>query len=236
MEKLDPPISREYQSLVIWLEDLNRIVAELKDNCSTVFINTETFKFNSVEEFLAETKCKTLSNLRIECNNPYIVLEFRPYMCRFYVGSSDTTASGIFHKINSLIESCERRPRIIYSLKINIIFFIYCIIISIPNLSYIFRLSKGINFWITPLLLVLGFYFVARASFINMRRHSVINLFHRTEQKSFLEENRNAILVAIVGAIAGAIIGAVTTRIANDFWPSSPTASSGVPLQAGDRK
>ncbi len=70
MENLDKPQSKSYQPLVLWVGDLIELFSYLKD-CTDIEFVADDVKFESVDEFVKESKGRNPSVVRInflECS------------------------------------------------------------------------------------------------------------------------------------------------------------------------
>lgn len=197
----------------MWASDLTELLSELKD-CNDVGFVADDVKFDTIEEFIRESKGQKPSEVTISAHNPSLYITLHPSSARLYVSSSQLLASGLFHKIDSILSRCERKPkffhRILWAwLCSNLVWFFY-----LPPLKPYFYLS----YWIS----VLSFVWIIYVVFLNLRRFSLIQPMHREERPSFIRRNFDGIVIAIISALLGAIGGVAATKMSDRIWPNTP--------------
>lgn len=214
MERLDKPQSKDYGPLVIWAADLTELFSELK-NCSNVELIADNVKFDSVEEFIKESRGRNPTNVEITARDPYLTVELYQRWARLYVSSSELVPSGLFLKIDSILSRCERKPKFFYR-------YLWVLISTwvFPNIFYLPPLKPYgyLGYWVTALTFSWHIY----VGFIHLWRFSTVRPMHREDRPSFFRRNMDAIVIAVISALLGAIGGAAATKFADKVWPSSP--------------
>jgi len=195
MKKIDSPISKEYSTLILELSHIESIIEILTEKENEIEISTDSVSFDSVSDLVLHSKKKRLTYLQIHSATPYANIELRPLWARFYIGSSKAESSGIFYKIDKILRSCERWPKIAYSS-----YFIWVLIalqwapmfLPKPFADYMKWLNGPIFFWLMWV------------TFIKLRRYSFIIL--ENEKENFFVRNSDSIKVALISAIVGALL------------------------------
>jgi hypothetical protein len=115
MEKLDQSKSKNYTPLVMWAGDLEELFSEIEKHCSNIVFVADDVKYESVDEFIRESKNRSPSIVKITASDPYLTVDLHHAWARFYISSSQILASGLFLKIDSILSRCERKPKFSYS-------------------------------------------------------------------------------------------------------------------------
>jgi hypothetical protein len=215
MKKLDTPQSKEYGPLVIWVDDLTRLFSELENYCSMVKLVADDLEFDSVEEFVTESRGRRPTTVTITARNPYITLELHQRHANLFVHSSELASVGLFLKLDVILSRCERKPKFLYRyLWVVISVSIFPAIFHIPPLKpYSFH-----GYWVSALL----FSWMLYVASIHLRRFSIVHSLHRENRPSFFRKNWDAIVIAVISALVGAFGSAVAPQIfADKAWRSS---------------
>jgi hypothetical protein len=214
MEKLDTSRSKDYGPLVIWANDLFDLLSELKD-CKDFELIADDVKFDSIEEFIQESRGRKPSVVKIKVREPYLTIEFYPRWARLYVSSSQLLASGLFLKVDLILARCERKPRFLYS-------FAWPVVgaWTIPNLFYLSPLKPFayMQIWISVLIFAWVFF----VGFIHLWKFSSVHPVRQEDRPGFIKRNTDSIVIAVISALLGAVGGAAATKMADRIWPSSP--------------
>lgn len=214
MKKLDKPQSKEYGPLIIWAADFTEIFSEL-ESCSNIEFIAADVKFDSVEEFIKESRGGNPAEVKITAHDPYLSVELYQRWARLYVSSSELKPSGLFLKIDAILSRCERKPKFFFQY-----FWVVGSTWAIPIIFY-FPLLKPYDYlglWVT----MLTFSWLMYVGFIHLWRFSVIRPMYREDRPSFFRRNIDAIVIAVISAMLGAVGGAAAIKVAEKVWPSSP--------------
>lgn len=215
MEKLDTSRSKNYGPLVIWANDLFDLLSELKD-CKDFKLIADDVKFDSIEEFIQESRGRKPSVVKIEVREPYLTIELYPSWARLYVSSSQLLASGLFLKVDSILSRCERKPRFFFS-------YIWAVGSSliIPRLFYLSPLKPFAHLQIC--VFVLSFTWMFYLLYIRLWKFSSVLPVRQEYRPSFIKRNKDGIVIAVISALLGAVGGAAATKVADRIWPNSPS-------------
>lgn len=216
MEKLDKPLTKNYGPLVMWASDLAELLSELKD-CNNIEFVADDVKFDTVDEFVRESRGHSPSEVKIGASNPYLSVTLDRITAKLYVSSSQLLASGLFLRIDSILSRCERKPKFIYGIWWVWFSSSLVWIIFLPPLKpYSYLVVWFFGLYIPWLIYI---------AFLNIWRFSVIQPMHREERPSFIRRNLDGIVIAIISALLGAIGGVVATKMADRIWPNTLNAA-----------
>ena len=216
MKKLDKSRSKDYGPLVIWANDLIELFSELASHDGFSFV-VDDVKFDSVEEFITESRGRRPSVVKIKVNDPYMTIDLDLFSARLYVSSSQLLASGLFLRIDSILSRCERKPRFFFSTWWPI-----ASVWTLPNIFYLPFLKSFEYLQILASVLTLAWLLVA--GYINLRKHSSVIPAHQEDMPSFFKRNSDGIVIAVISALLGAVGGAAATKVSDHIWPSSSNA------------
>jgi hypothetical protein len=208
------PYTRSFRPIVLWRDDLERIIAILVARGEDVEIIAEEYSFETVAELVHHFgTIHPLTVLEIKGQKPYATLDLGRLDARLFVSSREN-GSGVFFELSKVLAAGQRRWPIIYSWP------------------FILTLGWGNNVW--PLLgkyitgwefryavldwLVISFSWMIWAMFIRLRRTSVVHLARRSEAQSFSQRNKDQLIVAIISAIVGALLGVAGAKLADRIW------------------
>lgn len=208
--------------------DLVRVVETLAP-CKDVRLVADDVEYDSVDEFIAESRGKAPKALRITAREPYLTIDFSATSARLYVSTSDITGSGLFAQLVSGIQSCERRPRALYS-------FWYAVTSTWAiQLAFQIPVLKPLRYLVIWLVIA-NTIWVFWLLFVQLRRFSVILPIAAQDPRTFWQRNSDNAVVAVFSAVLGAVGGAGATKIADRIWPSAvpPTASVAEPASSAN--
>ncbi len=97
---------------VLYLDDIEKIVAILEKSFDTVSLSTEEFDEVTSEELLklaSQTEGERFNRLQIKCREPHISLEFLPYKITAFISDERPETIGAIELIKGIIHSRKRR-------------------------------------------------------------------------------------------------------------------------------
>ncbi len=204
--------------------DLNRLM-EILEQCQDVRFVADDIEFDSVEEFVVESRGKSPKVVKITAREPYLSIDFYPTSAKLYIGSSDLKATGIYTQLVSKIEECERRPRLLYNF--------WYLVTSTWGIQLFFALPyikpySYLEIWVILANLI----WLLRVGFIHVRRFAFVQPIAAQDPRTFWQRNSDSTVVAIFSALLGALGGAAATKVADRIWPAPQSASADVQIPA----
>lgn len=214
MKKIKKSYGEGLDPVILYYDDLERIIEIFKEGSKEINISTDEYEFEDITEIQKIDKEK-LDSLTIDIQNPYVSLNFKPDSIWLYI-SEDTSASrGIFEKLKYLLTKRRR-------------------ILCFPAKSYFFSgvLSGGIigwSFWfllnaivfeenivrnvqLGGIILILGIILSYWILYFIPRNYSTIYTKKRNELPSFWARKKDDIFLVILGSILG-IVGTLLITI-----------------------
>jgi len=217
MKRLDVHQSMNFRPLTMVGADLSRVL-ELLTPCQEVRIVADDVEYDSVDEFLAESKGKTPKSVKIFACDPYLTIDFTNFSARLYVSTSDIKGAGIFAQLVAHIRSCERKPRLFYSY--------WYAVTSTWVIQASFALPMLVPFKHFQIWLILAnVLWVAWVFYVQLRRFSLILPIAAQDPRTFWQRNSDSVAVAVFSALLGALGGAAATKAADRLWPTPPATS-----------
>src|SRR5216684_1723774 len=207
--------TRSYRPVVIWLEDLEEIVATLQETTKDVQISTDDYRFTTVDEVKEHFGPKTQFAMEITSSAPYLRLQLTRLWVELYV-SPDPQSAKLFHEIDGVLSRCQRS-----------VFYRYWLIVpSMVALYSDFVFPKvPATVVITGLGTVGAFWFLC-VCFVTMSRCAVIYLQRRSESSPFFERTKDQLLLLLIGGLLGGVITFAGVVLKERFYPSAPTVNA----------
>lgn len=213
MEKLKKNISKEYLPVKIYIDDLEKVVAVLDDNSIKYSIETDFYKYDSLAELVNSSTDRNTKNLKIQTANPYMTIEFHKMWAKVYVSVDDMLTTGLFHKIDEIINQSRRLIPFFYSY-----YFVWLVNILLPiESALINRDGKLFPEYFDTTLYILWILWLARATYIRLVKHSSIQLIKKEHVSSFFQRKRDDLILALLSALVGAILGVIGTIFTTKF-------------------
>lgn len=201
MKVKEKTLRKEFGPLKLFLDDLYFIEEILKRDNETIEIETEDYKFSSIKELKETNDGETLTRLVMSTRSPYISVDLLPSSSYIYSSSDTTFAEGIFSKITKRFDGKERKPKYFYSF--------WPLIIGLNSFIYISYVPKIWDSLPRAVWLFLGFVIFSwytYASYINLKKHSEINIIEKKNVKGYFSRNKDTITTAIISGLIVAIV------------------------------
>ncbi|EGQ7997855.1 hypothetical protein D8T39_21485 [Vibrio vulnificus] len=189
---------------ILYLDDIERIVAILERSFDTVSVSTEEFDEVTSEELLklaSQTEGERFNRLQIKCREPHINLEFLPYKITAYISDERPETIGAIELIKGIIHSRKRR---------------------------LFRLVKWSGYVVPGVLVglfisepdkVLAFGALISAILIGilsfryeMSSSVIVKTTTKSDTPNILSRNSESLIVAILAALVGSVVSYVLTK------------------------
>lgn len=206
MKKLKHGYIEDFKPVVLYLDDLEKIVEILKELSDRIRIFTDEYELDSLDE-LQKIGQETLNTLIIEVGGskvsfPDISLNFKPDGISFRVDEDTASTTGVLEKTKEFLNGHKRK---LYFLAM--LFYWFCFIPI--GLSIGFLLGSPFTF-IRALIvfaIVLFSLICLRWSYeaVN-KKWSVIHLKRRVDSPSFWKRNKDKITIAIITIIFTTIL------------------------------
>ena len=209
MEKLEKDISKNYQPLVMWVTDLAELMDLFIESNNVRFV-ADDVKYESIEEFVKESRGRKPSSVKIKGSNPYITLDFDSSSAHLYISPDSLAGSGLFHKVDSILSRCERKPRFLYR-------FLWAWAISAAYLLF-YLPPFNQYFYLKDWVWAITFPWWCYVFYLNLFRHSVVMPIHKEERLSFFRRNIDGVIIAVIAAI----VGVIGTKVEDRVWPRTP--------------
>jgi hypothetical protein len=215
MKKIDRALSREYPPIVVNVEGLEDIERVLNAKEDKVTIRCDDQLFESVGELAEHLKGTRVREVEITSSEPYTTIHLRQFSARLYVGSSNTSSSGLFFQLDQILSRCRRLGSWAYSwtfvLVANVV--IWFLPYAVPT-TYRSVVAISLS---SPFLVWLAWFV-----FVINHRHSTVYIVRRREERTFFQRNRDQLTVALFSALIGALLGATATYVVNNIVKSQP--------------
>jgi hypothetical protein len=174
MKKLDIPRTKNYGPLIIWANDLFDLFSELKDYKNLEFV-ADNVQFDSIEEFVQESRGRKPSVVKIKSYEPYLIIELFPSSAKLYVSSSQPLESGLFLKVDLILSRCERKPRFFFS-SAGVVTSSLCIA---SILYYLTSLITNLTIWLLVLIFAITYVWLFYWMYIRTWKFCIVHPIRR---------------------------------------------------------
>lgn len=210
MERIRQGRFERLPPLCLYLNDLEDVVAIIRQVSPTINITTSSHSFDGLED-LRENGPKTFHRLQIASSEPYITLDLQPYKIEIYISDDTPEERGILEQLKSRLLKCRAPLAWTTSNRIGPFVFgatITALVIWVRPL------------WIASLALLPVLLLLLAGWRLSFNTYATIHLVTRAERPSFWERNKDQILLAIISGVIGAFI-ALAIQFLSQSNPSS---------------
>jgi hypothetical protein len=155
MERITPPLVRNYPPVTLYLDHLEEIEEILKGagrqefsseteklfKGITLTFSSAEYKSENLADLTEKYKDQRLRSFHISVLNPGVQIYLERSMTRLYCVCSDTQSSGVFHRLDNIFKRAARKPRVLYSFALVIILMIS--VSTILNTLNIIEITSG---------------------------------------------------------------------------------------------
>lgn len=212
------PFVKKYWPVVVHLDALEEIYDTMKETCEQVEVINDDYTFESLEDARKHLTGRPQQNFKLSALRPSASVEFSSMETSVYVRGGEKAAQ-LFHELNGILAPRQRWPHFLYSQWLAI-----PMLALSSSTSFVTPHMSEIGSLIYNALVVLAFAWFAWISFLGVKRHSVLFFERRNETKSFMEQNRNAIVLTIVTSLITGAIGFGFGKLKD--WPTAATSNS----------
>jgi hypothetical protein len=228
-KKIEKAFERSYGPIVIWLDDLEEIVDLLKQYAGGAQIRTEDYQYEGLDDLKRHVggrplSALTITNASVSTDPPSVSLELTPTSVelRVFEPQGRPEAAKLFYEIDQVVTRCVRRFAGFYGLG-------HVELLPPIALFFLFQLFNAfqneVNAGLAAILGILTFWSIW-ATFIKSRWTAVIHLQRRAEVRSFLERNKDQLLLLLIGAIIGGCVTFAGVVVKEHFYPSTTSCAS----------
>lgn len=199
------------------LEDLENILKEVSpDNYK---LETQNFEYKEVKEI--PENLNATSKFNIQTYSPYINIDFNHFSARLYAGEDNIKTVGAVKKLIDVISKRERK--ILYwssqlSIWIAPILAVFPIQILLQILLKTTKEERKLSFhniWLPSVILLFAiaviWWIVGYNS--SLKKFSIIEFTSVKNRLTFLQRNKDQIILITFGALLGALVTVLFTKI-----------------------
>lgn len=216
--KQEKSFRRSYWPLVVWFDQLAELLAVMKEAGNEVSITVKDYQFDTIEELREQFGVGSLRELKLSITKPFAYLEFSSTWVIAYV-SSGPHAPKLFFELDEILSRCQRKPTFLYS---------QWLLLALGIGEYFLLSSdKFSNSAFDIAILLLAAFlapWVIWVGFIRTTRTSLIRLQRRFEAKTFVERNKDQLIILLIGALIGGAVTFGGVVLKERFYPSATVA------------
>jgi hypothetical protein len=203
MKKLDPSISVDYLPLRLNLDDVQAIETVLRESAKSISFEAEGFEFDSLDELTAKFRSRTLRNLKISSSSPHTQIDLSSHWGRLYVGSSEITSIGVFHKLDEVLKHAGIRMQLLYNYNITWVFIVMYPLLGALTHEPIVTISAYL----------LGLAWILWIGYVRVSRHSMVSMISKSQSGTFFSRKKDDLILALISGLIGALLGIAGTLL-----------------------
>ncbi len=209
MKKLPLSHREKLNQSKFYLDDIENIVEIFREASGEVRIETKGYALDSVQE-LANLGSETINDLKISIQHPHVKLELQNFIIELYIGDDSPLSRGIFEKVKAIVN--KKNKSFISTLRNSA--FGVGLSSAFLFLGVIAAFQQSWSLVTLALIAAITCAFWARWAWNeHFGRYSIIMLKKQAEHKSFVERNKDQIILIIVSGLVGAIITYILTEL-----------------------
>lgn len=213
MQKIYNYVIKRYRRPHLFKEDLFEIENVLKELKSSKYtVSADGYGYKDIAEAIQDKKI--LKSLRYQSYSPLASINFDEKSASAYIGEDNNELLGTLVKISEIIKKRERK--FTYYLRDSLAANIITGMLPFPSLLLIsISISQKVgniyslmtNITSITMLLYLAFVFFSR------NKYSLIENRRKNDAQSFLERNRDLLIIGTITTIVGTLIGFYLAKI-----------------------
>lgn len=211
MERKTKSLGASLKAVILYRDDLEKIIEILKTGSGDIKIENKEYKFNALDE-LGNLKKDFITDIELSQSIPYVSVSFTQNSVWLYASDDSPASVGIFEQIRNYILS--RRRKLAW-LTENPFLGGACIGAST---FFVIADRSLYNLFLALSVFALGALWSWNSLRGSLKRHAVIYpLIYRKERFGFLGRKKDEIWIAIIAAFLGAFITLLLTKLFNSF-------------------
>ncbi len=207
MKKKTKSLGEHLKPVILYRDDLEKIIDILNKGSGEIKIENEEYKFNSLDE-LKSLKKDFITDIKLSQSTPHVSISFTQSSVWLFASNDSLESVGIYEQIRNHILS--RRRKLAW-LTENSALGSMCIGFSIWFLLFEHSLY---SLFLALSLLTLGALWSWHSFRSTFKRYAVIYpLIYRKEHFGFFGRKKDEICLVIISAILGAVVTLILTKL-----------------------
>lgn len=199
--KKEKPFRKKYLPVVVYFDALEELYYTIKETCQSVEISSADYNFESLQSAKEYFGSRPQVDISISGSKPYVSLDFDAASTTLHI-TDDEKAAKLFYELDSILSAQQRAAKHLYGNWVWI-----PVMLASSGLTIASQILPPTIGYIYAAIVALSFFWVVWAVYVDLKRHSVVMFERRSEAKTFLETNRNAIVMSIITSIISGAIG-----------------------------
>lgn len=190
-------ITRYYEPLTLWADDLIKITKLLSANDAKLTIDSGAVSYESYSGLKADADKKTLTSLSVSSIDCGIDIELSTSVANIRLFTEKSPNIYIFYQIDELLRACEQTPRILYdSFAPNLLIY------PSPLLSF----AGGFFTIFSVVMLSMAACWWLFIFWKKQNNRSTVHIMQRYDAKSIARDYLPAVLTSVTAAGLGALV------------------------------
>lgn len=208
MKRLNTSLGIHLPPVTLFREDIATIAETLTQNDGKLFLKTEKYEYDSLDELLSNQE-DTLFKLSLRRDQPHISVDFDGSIgVWIYASNDDLFSKAIFFELKSLLESKRRGSHFVVAKITKVMGWLGALGGGAFAVAGDWT-SAALLWMLIPLDIIFSF----------AKHRSGISTELMAQRKTFWQRNSDHIVVALIGAIAGAVITFIITALLPNAKP-----------------
>ncbi|HIF5642166.1 TPA: hypothetical protein ACX3DU_004668 [Vibrio parahaemolyticus] len=189
---------------VLYLDDIEKIVAILEKSFDTVSLSTEEFDEVTSEELLklaSQTEGERFNRLQVKCREPHISLEFLPYKITAFISDERPETIGAIELIKGIIHSRKRR-------LFRLIKWSGLVVPGVLVGLFLSGSDKVLALGALISAILIGILSIR----YEMSSSVIVKTTTKSDTPNILSRNSESLIVAILAALVGSVVSYVLTK------------------------
>ncbi len=204
MKKKASSIRKEIRYVKVFREDIQESYEILRSASSDVEFEVDEYFLDAVAE-ISDLKKEKANSIAMKIHDPYVTLVMRRYSIEIYTSESDLISEGIVYR---LMNTLSKHKMVFLEWLDNLPMYIISPFMLFGFLMGTTFYKTNIGLAITGLVVFSITVLFSLAILVSSSKEKVkIYLTNSKDRPSFLERNKDELVLMIIGVIIGAIIG-----------------------------
>ncbi|WP_440886006.1 hypothetical protein [Vibrio campbellii] len=189
---------------VLYLDDIEKIVAILEKSFDTVSLSTEEFDEVTSEELLklaSQTEGERFNRLQIKCREPHVRLEFLPYKITAFISDERPETIGAIELIKGIIHSRKRR-------LFRLIKWSGMVVPGVLVGLFLSGSDKVLALGALISAILIGILSVR----YEMSSSVIVKTTTKSDTPNIMSRNSESLIVAVLAALVGSVVSYVLTK------------------------
>ncbi|MBI3853028.1 MAG: hypothetical protein HY298_22490 [Verrucomicrobia bacterium] len=208
MERIIQSHGEHLKPVLLYRDDIEKIVEAMREVSSDVELSTEEQRFEDLKEW-AEMKRDYFTNMQISAKSPFVSLKLEKNQIWLYIGKDTAESRGVFEKVKRILTDHPPPTAKLMNLSTPAVASGICFGAFVSMAAFVDWMGLTVT-----AILWLGCVWWGRWAFHErFNRYSVIIPRYRIDAPNFWKRNSDKITVAIISTAVGIVLTLLFKRL-----------------------